>query len=228
MRLRLPSRIASINIGFDTDLGRRYRSKKEPYEKGDNISCEIALLDFNDHSQIDQRLYEEALLNAKCNEEVVTLVRVSADPVPEIISFFSEPATVIAGETTILHWVTRNAETNRLAISPGVGPVETSGRAEVTLSETRTYTLRLTGSGMDGITKNVTVTVHSHLGTGEEPLPCVRRGGSYRWGKGFSPGEIDAAGLTTADAASLSIPVDRRHRSTHQDNIETIGRLINA
>ena len=228
MRLCIPSRITSINVGFDTDSTRRYQSKKAQDAKDEDTTCEIALLDFNDHLQIDQRLYKEALLNANCNEVVVTLVRISADPVPEIISFYSEPTTVKAGETTILRWDTLNAETNSVAICPGIGPVESSGSAEVALSETRTYTLRLTGTGMEDMTKNVTVTVHSHLWTGEEPLPCVRRGGSYRWGKGFSPGELGAAGLTTADAASLSIPVDRRRRSTHQDNIETIGRLINA
>ena len=225
IRLRLPPRIASVGVGFDADLGRKYPSQSTE----DNTTCTVPLADFNDYPEIDQRLNEDALLNVECGEAVLTLIRVSADPVPVIISFTSEPATVNAGETAILHWITRTAEADGVAIGPVIGSVKSSGSVTVTPTETTTFTLRLTGFGMDDVTKDVTVTVRSRLQPGEELVAYVRRrGGSFRRGKGFSRGELGVVGLTAADAARLSISVDRRRRSTHRVNIETIGRSIDA
>ena len=52
-----------------------------------------------------------------------------------------------------------------------------------------------------------------------------RPDGSLRYGKGFSHRELQAVGMTTADAARLSIPTDRRRRTTHRANIEALGEV---
>ena len=224
MRLRLPPRIASVGVGFDANMGRSYSSQNTK----DGKICSIPLTDFNDYPEIDRRLNEDALLNVACEESVCTLIRVFADPVPTIISFTSEPATVNGEETAILHWITRNAETDGVAIIPVIGSVESSGSTTVTPTETTTFTLKLMASGMDVVTKDVTVTVRSRLQPGEALTARVRRGGRFRRGKGFSRGELRVAGLTGGDEARLSIPIDRRRRSTHRVNTETIRRLIDA
>ena len=46
--------------------------------------------------------------------------------------------------------------------------------------------------------------------------------GKERPGKGFSPDELKEAGLTALDARNLKIPVDRKRRSSHEENIEAL------
>ncbi len=75
IQLRLPRRISSVKVGFDEELDRTHRSQKNR----DNTETEIHLSDFIDYDQIDQRLSEDALLNAQCGADVVALIRVSAD-----------------------------------------------------------------------------------------------------------------------------------------------------
>lgn len=43
--------------------------------------------------------------------------------------------------------------------------------------------------------------------------------GKPRLGKGFSPDELKEAGIDNGDARRLKIPVDRKRRSSHEDNI---------
>ena len=155
--------------------------------------------------------------------------RVSRDPVPMIISFTCEPITVIAGEQATLRWTTRDTEAASVAIDPEIGAVGSSGSLEITPLKTTTYALRLTCSGLEDTTKAVTVTVSSSPQSDEKPSARVRRAsGRWKHGKGFSYGELEAAGLATAEAARRSIPIDRRRRSTHRENVETIRRSIDA
>jgi len=46
--------------------------------------------------------------------------------------------------------------------------------------------------------------------------------GKKRLGKGFSPDELKEAGLNAGDARNLKIPVDRKRKSSHEENIETL------
>ena len=46
--------------------------------------------------------------------------------------------------------------------------------------------------------------------------------GKARQGKGFSPDELKEAGLNAGDARNLKIPVDRKRRSSHEENIEAL------
>ena len=232
IRLRLPPCVASVKVGFDEELDRAYR----PKQKGNE--AEIHLDEFADYRQIVQRLNEDAFLNVQCDEEVLALIRISADPVPTIISFASKPASVAAGQTATLHWDTRNVESNGVDICPGIGLVESSGSRPVTPAETTTYTLRLTASGLDDVTKSVIVTVPTppqldppskHCALEKRLFARVKRtSGGWRNGKGFSHAELKGASLTLANAKRLRIPIDRRRRSTHLINIEMIKELINA
>ena len=221
--LRLPPRIASVRTGFDKKLDRVYR----PNERDE--ATRIPLADFVDYSQIDDEPYEETSLNFQCGKAVVAFIRLSADPIPEIISFTPEPAMVTVGEPVTLCWVTRNAESNGVSISPEIGLVESSGSMAVTPAEPMTYTLRLTSSGMEDATQAVTVILHPREQPEGDRFVCVKRtGGGWRQGKGFSRGELHAAGLTDTDAARRLIPIDMRRRSVHRANIDTIRRLFDA
>ena len=224
MRLRFPRRVKSVRVGFGDKLNREYRPEKE--ETTDRSLLVIPLADFVDYSQIAQMLNEDALFNVECQEATLALIRVYQDPMPMIISFTCEPETVIAGEQATLHWTTRDTEAGGVAIGPEIGAVESSGSLEITPLKTMAYTLKLTTSSLDDVTKAVTVAVRPF---DEKPSARVRRtSGKWRHGKGFSYGELEAAGLATADAVRRSIPVDRRRRSTHRENVETIRRSIDA
>jgi len=61
--------------------------------------------------------------------------------------------------------------------------------------------------------------------------PSVRSPGlrKLREGKGFSVGELRAAGLTLKEAEGLGLRVDRRRRSVHSWNVEVLRKLrLNA
>lgn len=137
IRLRLPARSASVNVGFDEELDRAYRPGKGGRE------VEILLTGFVDYLQIDQRLNDDALFNVRCGGAALTLVRVSADPVATIDSFTCEPTQINAGETATLSWKTRNAEPVDVEIDLGGESVEPSGSLPVTPGETTTFTLVL-------------------------------------------------------------------------------------
>jgi large subunit ribosomal protein L13e len=58
--------------------------------------------------------------------------------------------------------------------------------------------------------------------------PLVRSPGlrKLREGKGFSVGELRAAGLTLKEAEDLGLRVDRRRMSVHSWNVELLQRLM--
>ena len=71
----------------------------------------------------------------------------------------------------------------------------------------------------------------------EAPKPLVKkprlikdRGISVglREGRGFSLSELKAVGLTAEEAKRLSIPIDKRRRSTHEWNIRILQEYLNS
>jgi ribosomal protein L13E len=50
----------------------------------------------------------------------------------------------------------------------------------------------------------------------------IKPDGSQRPGKGFSPDEVKEAGLNAADARRICIPVDRKRKTCHDENIANI------
>lgn len=46
--------------------------------------------------------------------------------------------------------------------------------------------------------------------------------GKRRLGRGFSPDELKEAGLTAADARTLRLPVDRKRRTSHEENVDAL------
>ena len=225
LRLRAPRRIKSVRVGFDGQHDHR----SYPLKLG-KINGLIPLLDFVDYPQIDQRLSEDASLDVECDGVTATVIRIAADPIPAITSFVCEPSETVAGEPTTLRWEARNASEARVAINPSpqiVGTLESNGSLKVRPLRTTTYELVLIVPGVPAVTKAVTATVLSSVET-ESRYARVKCLGGWRRGKGFSRRELEAAGLTTADANRRSIFIDRRRRSMHRENVETIGRLVNG
>ena len=89
IELRLPRQIRSVGIGFNNDLARKYPRSIEQ----DGIT--FRMKDFSDYSQIDQRLTEDTMFNINCGEDVLTLIRIYADPVPAITAFTCELSAVV-------------------------------------------------------------------------------------------------------------------------------------
>ena len=219
----LSKRQASVRAGFDDELDLPYRRTTEE----DRIA--VPLAHFVDHEEIAQRLHDDACFNVEWAREIVPLIVISADPVPEIVSFTAEPATVVLGEETVLEWITRNAGDARAAMNPDAGVVETDGTYTVRPAETTRYTLTLTVFGADDISKTATVTVVSPRTPVERSSPRVMStGGGWRAGKGFSSSELHDAGLTVKQAADQSILIDRRRRTSHRANVETIRSMLDA
>jgi ribosomal protein L13E len=50
----------------------------------------------------------------------------------------------------------------------------------------------------------------------------TKRNGKQKPGKGFSPNELEQAGVTKQQARRIGLPVDLRRKSVHAENIKTI------
>ncbi len=50
--------------------------------------------------------------------------------------------------------------------------------------------------------------------------------GKQRSGRGFSPEELKKAGLNPAEARRLELPVDRRRKTAHDQNVEAIKAYV--
>ncbi|HVS32034.1 MAG TPA: hypothetical protein VMS98_11325 [Thermoanaerobaculia bacterium] len=79
---------------------------------------------------------------------------VIAAQIPPSISFSASPAAITPGQSSTLSWTVQDATS--VSISPGIGPVATSGSRAVTPAATTTYTLTATGPGG---TRTATATV---------------------------------------------------------------------
>ncbi len=221
--LLLSTREASVRAGFGDELEQRYNRKIED----DHI--EIPIAHYVDHTQIDRRLDVEAYFNIEWAGEIVPLIVVSADPMPEIVSFTAEPATILAGEKAVLEWTIRNAVEACVTIEPGPSVVHNDGMRTVRPAKSTRYTLTLTVPGVDPIFRTIKVTVDSPpLPGGCRTAQVVSSNGKWRIGKGFSTAELRNAGLTLGEAVSLPIAIDHRRRSAHRSNIETIRSMLDG
>ena len=94
-----------------------------------------------------------------------------AAPPARITEFTATPASIQAGQQTVLTWATENP--NGVTIDPGIGRVVPRGTRAVTPSATTTYTLTARGPNNQVITKEVTVTVAGTTAvTASAPVPA--------------------------------------------------------
>ena len=57
-------------------------------------------------------------------------------------------------------------------------------------------------------------------------VPIVKRGDKVREGRGFSKGELKEAGLSPSEAMRLGIPVDKRRRTVHEENVRRLKEYL--
>jgi len=55
-----------------------------------------------------------------------------------------------------------------------------------------------------------------------------KKGGKKRCGKGFSREELKKVGLSRREAVKLSIPIDSRRKTIHDENVTTIKRFLKS
>lgn len=213
----LSRRFRSVHVGFDDEPAQPYRRLLED----DRIT--IPLTHFVDYAQIDQRLNEDARFNVEWAGKAVPLIVISADPMPEIVSFAAEPATIFSNQEATLEWTTRNAGDAHMTIDPDVGEVDSNGSITVHPTETTGYTLTLAVPDTDGIRSTVTVAVEALPGSEKRLHARVMSArGRWRCGKGFSFRELQDAGVTVKEAVERSLPIDRRRQTSHRANVESV------
>ncbi len=121
----MSKRQSSVCVGFDDQVEQPYSRRIK-----DNRIV-IPLAHFVDYAQIDRRLAEDAHFCVEWGRESLPIIRISADPEPEILVFTSDPPTIDAGQETVLRWATRNAQCVRARIDPAIGFVETAGSVRI-------------------------------------------------------------------------------------------------
>ena len=156
LEMRLPGFVRKVQAGFNRAFDQTFWAKG-----GDDGWGYVAvpLGNFVDHDEIDLRLTEDVSFDVQCGDVELNLIQVSADPMPEIVSFSSEPATIKVGEEVTLQWVTQHAKSSKIVIEPGVGSVGSSGSRTISPSQTEIFTLRLTTPGLDDVSQDIVVTV---------------------------------------------------------------------
>jgi len=82
-------------------------------------------------------------------------IQVTAVPMPTVVRFTAAPVEIVAGETSSLVWQVNNATDVSIT---GIGPVALTGSANVTPTQTTTYTLTAKNSSGE-VTAQATVTV---------------------------------------------------------------------
>ncbi|MCL5877080.1 MAG: ribosomal protein L13e [Candidatus Bathyarchaeota archaeon] len=50
----------------------------------------------------------------------------------------------------------------------------------------------------------------------------AKQNGKHKQGKGFSPNELKAAGISKQQAQQAGLPVDMRRKSEHEENVAAI------
>lgn len=70
----------------------------------------------------------------------------------------------------------------------------------------------------------------------ERPQPIIKRPNynfefpherkETREGRGFSLGELKVAGISLQEAKKLGLRIDKRRRSTHQENVEALKKYL--
>ena len=219
----LSKRINSIRAGFDDELDHVY------HRTADEDRIAIPLNYYVDYEQIDRRLNDDVYLNIEWAGEILPLIMISADPIPEIVTISAEPSIIFAGQESTLKWATRNTEQAIIVIDPDIGIVDFDGTRSVRPADTTNYMFTLAVTGTNDVTKIVTVTVVSPPISDQRVTACVRSARRlWRNGKGFSNAELQEAGLTVAEAVGRSIPIDRRRRSYHLVNVDAIRRMLDA
>ena len=223
IRMILPSRVKSARFGFSDQ-------RKSEHQLGSNRDT-LMLDEFVDNECIADIQYTETSFEAEVDGIPITLIRIAAAPVPKIVSFSRRPKSIDKGRCATLNWETRNAESGGVFIETDIeiGAVEPEGTLDVKPEKTTKYTLRLAARGIDDVTKSVKVTVAPPPRTIEELRATVKSAqGGCRKGKGFSPSELQKAGLTSETANPRTLRVDPRRRTTHISNVESLRRLTNV
>ena len=113
-----------------------------------------------------------------------------------ITQFYANPATITAGQSSTLIWVTTGATS--VSIAPNIGAVNTSGSTTVSPTSTTTYTLTATGPN-GTVNQAVTVTVGTQVSGAPQ---IVRFEGSPL---SIGPGGQSSLSWATNNATSVTI-----------------------
>ena len=220
IQIDVPGRVPRVELGFGDDSGMKYLALKN----GRRASCTVPLAHFLDHAEIAGRLFQDAVLGARCVGSGVDLIGVMADPPPRIIDFLVEPGRVSPGGAVVVQWAIENCEGVVVSLAPGVGPVDAEGSREIRVECSTVVTLSLSAPGMKSVDEERVIEVEEpEQANDERPVALAKAVGGWRPAKGFSPGELAAV----QGAAALAVRVDPRRRSVHAVNVASLDRGIN-
>lgn len=223
--LLVRSKFTICKVGFDGDVPIHYRRNVDERE------IKIPLNDFAYHRQITDNLYSYVHFNVECHNSVIPVIRIKADPIPEIVSFAASPSKILLGTESTMTWEAKNVGQCALGIEPEIGEVKANGSCVVCPDKTTKYTLTLFDSKQERkleLKSSIDITVYLTSHAIERPKARIWRDGlGWKIGKGFSQSELKNIGLTFQEAKIHKIHIDMRRRSFHQRNVNALKSFIN-
>ena len=215
----VPRGLRRVGVDFGDDSRIDHPARKE----GAGYRCVVPLAHYLDHSQIDRRLFRDAVLAGHFAESEVGLVRVAAEPPPRVVDFSVAPNRVSPGDVVVARWVVVDCEGVAVSLAPGVGPVDAEGSCEIRIQRPTVVTLTLAAPGMEEVIVERPIKVENPQSTDDEQLVAQARAVSgWRVAKGFSEGELWAV----PGAEHLPLRIDRRRRSVHRVNVASLERWM--
>ena len=215
----VPRGLRRVGVGFGDDSRIDHPARKEDT----GYRCVVPLAHYLDHSQIDRRLFQDAVLVGRFAESEIGLVRVAAETPPTVTDFSVAPDQVSPGDLVVARWAVEDCEGVVVALAPGVGLVDAEGSCEIRVEHPTVVRLTLSAPGMDDVVEERAIKVQiPRSADGEQLVAKARAAGGWRTAKGFSETELSAV----PGSELLPLRIDRRRRSMHEVNVASLKRWM--
>ncbi len=162
-QLNIPAAVVTLDGSGSYDplgetLTYQWQQVNGPAVTINNATSAKATFTANAGNSYGFRLTVTNTSNLKSTASTVVSTQAAVATPATIVEFIANPASIVAGQSSTLQWITQNVTS--VSIAPGIGAVTAAASGSVAVSPTATTTYTLTATGPSGTsTQTVVVTV---------------------------------------------------------------------
>ena len=162
-QLNIPAAVVTLDGSGSYDplgetLTYQWQQVNGPAVTINNATSAKATFTANAGNSYGFRLTVTNTSNLKSTASTVVSTQAAVSTPATIVEFVANPASIVAGQSSTLQWITQNVTS--VSIAPGIGTVTAAASGSVAVSPTATTTYTLTATGPSGTsTQTVVVTV---------------------------------------------------------------------